>query len=160
MTISAEEDNKPHINVTPLIDVLLVLLIIFMVVVPLRPARFKAKLPSQPEDRPLKTDIRTLVVTINPDRSLMLNSLSAMGTVDDTAKLSTTLTDLFRERAKNLVYRDDMITRTDLPFKYRIEKTVFIKASRSIGYGEVVKVIDGVKGAGADPVGLQLDGLN
>lgn len=99
MTISVEGENKPHINVTPLIDVLLVLLIIFMVVVPLRPARFKAKLPSQPEERPVNPNIHTLLVTINPDRSLMLNSLSAMGTVDDTTKLSTTLNDLFRERS-------------------------------------------------------------
>ena len=43
---------KPHINVTPLIDVLLVLLIIFMVVSPLKPARFLAKIPSEPDPYP------------------------------------------------------------------------------------------------------------
>jgi biopolymer transport protein ExbD len=48
----------------------------------------------------------------------------------------------------------------DLPENVRIEKTVFIKAPRSIPYGEVTKVIDCLKGAGAQPVGLQLDGLN
>jgi biopolymer transport protein ExbD len=53
-----------------------------------------------------------------------------------------------------------MFSRPDVPEDYRIEKTVFIKAPRSISYGEVAKVIDGVKGAGAKPVGLQLDGLN
>jgi biopolymer transport protein ExbD len=53
-----------------------------------------------------------------------------------------------------------MLTSVDVPEERRIEKTVFIKAPRSISYGEVAKVIDGVKGAGADPVGLQLDGLN
>jgi biopolymer transport protein ExbD len=53
-----------------------------------------------------------------------------------------------------------MLTRFDLPERERIEKTVFIKAPRSIPYGEVTRVIDGLKGAGAEPIGLQLDGLN
>jgi len=53
-----------------------------------------------------------------------------------------------------------MRDRIDLPEDERIELTVFIKATRSISYGDVAKVIDGVKGAGADPIGLQLDGLN
>jgi biopolymer transport protein ExbD len=53
-----------------------------------------------------------------------------------------------------------MISRIDLPEDRRIEKTIFIKAPRAIPYGEVTKVIDALKGAGAEPVGLQLDGLN
>jgi biopolymer transport protein ExbD len=83
-----------------------------------------------------------------------------MGSIDDTAKLSIRLADLFAERTKNHVYRDEMISRTDLPEDYRIERTVFIKAPRSISYGDVAKVIDGIKGAGANPIGLQLDDLN
>lgn len=58
------------INVTPLIDILLVLLIIFMVAVPLKPARFAARLPAEPEDLPkLPPNDWMLVVTIEPDRS-------------------------------------------------------------------------------------------
>jgi len=156
-----EITNKPNVNVTPLIDVLLVLLIIFMVAAPLKPSRFLAKLPQKPDqEKILPPDIRTLVVTIEPDHSLKLNSLTGMGTVEDTSKLSLTLVELFRERKKNLVFRDGMLTRLDLPLDLRIEKTVFIKAPRAISYGEVAKVIDGVKGAGADPVGLQLDRLD
>ena len=153
--------TKPFINVTPLIDVLLVVLIIFMVAAPLRPSRFKALLPEQPEpDRKLEENIHTLVVTIEPDRTLKLNGLTDMGTVDDQSKLSAKLVSLFAERKVNRAYRPDMISRLDVPEDQRIEKTVFIKAPRSIPYGEVVKVIDTLKGAGAEPVGLQLDGLN
>jgi biopolymer transport protein ExbD len=161
MSQNTAGESKPFINVTPLIDVLLVVLIIFMVAAPLRPHSFAAKLPSEP-DPTLKANPNdlTLVVTIEPDRTLKLNSLTDMGTVDDTGKLSARLVSLFQEREKNHVYRENMLTRVDVPEKHRIEKTVFIKAPRSIPYGEVAKVIDGLKGAGAEPVGLQLDGLN
>ena len=150
----------PDINVTPLIDVLLVLLIIFMVAAPLKPSRFTAKLPSQAQhELPLQPDKRTLVVTIQPDRTLLLNALTDMGTVDDMSKLTAKLFSVFEERFHNRVYRDDMRTRIDLPEKVRIEKTVFIKAPRSMPYGEVMRVMDGLKGTGADPIGLQLDDL-
>lgn len=152
---------KPYINVTPLIDVLLVLLIIFMVVTPLKPARIVAKVPSKPNRTlPLDPNIHTLLVTIKPDRTLMLNGLSDMGSVDDTSKVSETLADLFRRRRENHVYRAEMIGRTDVPEDLRIETTVFIKAPRSMPYGEIARVIDGVKGSGASPLGLQLDGLD
>jgi biopolymer transport protein ExbD len=156
-------DNKttPAINVTPLIDVLLVLLIIFMVSAPLKPHRFVANLPSEPDNRPMLPDPRTLVVTVQTDRTLKLNGLTDdMGTITDSAKLRKALTSLFQERTRNHVYSDEMRSRFDLPEDVRILKTVFIKAPRSFPYGEVVQVIDSVKGAGARPVGLQLDDLN
>jgi biopolymer transport protein ExbD len=52
-----------------------------------------------------------------------------------------------------------MVTRVDVPERERIEKTVFIKAPRGIKYGEVIRVMDGLKATGADPIGLQLDAL-
>ena len=159
-SIQTENSLAPLINVTPLIDVLLVVLIIFMVVTPLRPSRFAAKLPSPPDGRQLPPNIDTLVVTIEADHSLKLNALGDLGTVEDMGKLNAKLAQVFQERKENRVYRDEMRDRTDLPEDYRIEKTVFIKAPRAINYGDVAKVIDGVKGAGADPIGLQLDGLN
>ena len=151
----------PNINVTPLIDVLLVLLIIFMVAVPLRPHRFLSKVPSQPNnDSRIRPNDNTLVVTIEPDRKLKLNSLTEMGTVDDLSPLNARLISIFEERTKSHSYRSDMLTRLDVPESTRIEKTVFIKAPRSIKYGEVIRVMDGLKATGADPIGLQLDGLN
>jgi biopolymer transport protein ExbD len=159
MSLSSSIANKPNINVTPLIDVLLVLLIIFMVAAPLRPSRFAAKLPAPPDDRPLPPDDLTLVVTIEADHTLKLNQLSNMGTVDEPLKLVQTLADLFQKRANNRVYRHDMLMRTDIPERLRIQRTVFVKAPLSIPYGEVTKVIDSIKGARADPIGLQHDNL-
>jgi biopolymer transport protein ExbD len=151
---------RPDINVTPLIDVLLVLLIIFMVAAPLRPSRFTAKLPSEPRnDLPLKPNDKTLVVTIEPDHTLRLNALTDMGTVEDPSKLSSKLVALFEERTRNKVYRDDLRDRIDLPDRVRVEKTVFIKAPRNMAYGKIMQVMDGLKGAGAEPIGLQLDDL-
>jgi biopolymer transport protein ExbD len=151
----------PNINVTPLIDVLLVLLIIFMVAAPLKPHRFLTKVPSVPhDDLDIHPNILTLVVTIEPDRTLKLNQLCDMGTVDDLSPLSAKLRSLFEERTRLRAYRSDALARFDLPESERIEKTVFIKAPRGMKYGEVMRVMDGLKATGAAPIGLQLDALN
>jgi len=152
--------TAPNINVTPLIDVLLVMLIIFMVAAPLKPHRFMTKLPSPPESNAhIDPGPLTLVVTIEPDRTLKLNSLSDMGTVDNITPLTTKLTSVFNERLHNRAFRSDLIARLDLSDFQRVEKTIFIKAPRSIPYGEVARVLDGLKGTGAEPIGLQLDDL-
>ena len=90
----------------------------------------------------------------------MLNGLTDMGSVNDSSKLSATLLDLFEKRQQNHVYRDELRDRIDIPESVRVERTVFIKAPRSIPYLEVMRVLDGIKGAGAGPVGLQIDDLN
>ncbi|HEV7684739.1 MAG TPA: biopolymer transporter ExbD [Pyrinomonadaceae bacterium] len=152
----------PYINVTPLIDVLLVMLIIFMVITPLKPSRFEADIPTQRDPNEdlsqLKPNPLTLVVSISNDLQLKLNQ-DSIGSVNDTAPLSSKLLQLFRQRADTHAYKIGMETRTDLPETQRIEKTVFVKAPRSVKYGDVVKVIDAIKGAGANPVGLQVDDL-
>lgn len=153
---------QPFINVTPLIDVLLVLLIIFMVVTPLKPSRFKADIPTQKDPNEdlskLKPNPLTLVVSISNDLGLKLNQ-DAIGSVNDTGPLSQKLRQVFQERKTLRAYRVGMETRTDVAEEERIEKTVFVKAPRALKYGDVVKVIDAIKGAGASPVGLQVDDL-
>ena len=151
---------RPLINVTPLIDVLLVMLIIFMVVSPLKPSRFLTKTASKPDSTPTDLPPLGLVVTIKSDRSLMLNRETDMGSVFDTAKLSATLFDLFQQRLRNHAYKFELRDRSDLPDQVRIERTVFIKAPRSLPYADVMRVLDAIKGAGASPVGLQIDNLN
>jgi len=153
---------EPYINVTPLIDVLLVLLIIFMVVTPLKPSRFKTDIPTQRDPNEdlsqLKPNPLTLVVSISPDLQLRLNQ-DAVGSVNDTGTLSLRLVQVFKLRKEQRAYRVGMETRSDLTEDDRIEKTVFVKAPRAAKYGDVVKVIDAIKGAGASPVGLQVDDL-
>jgi biopolymer transport protein ExbD len=153
---------EPYINVTPLIDVLLVLLIIFMVVTPLKPSRFKADIPTQRDPNEdlskLKPNPLTLVVTVAPDLSIKLNQ-DALGSVNDTAPLAQRLLQVFQQRKEQRAYKVGMETRADLKEEDRIEKTVFVKAPRATKYGDVVKVIDAIKGAGANPVGLQVDDL-
>ncbi len=141
----------PYINVTPLIDVLLVLLIIFMVVTPLKPSRFKALIPTPPKEEQTQATAfeLNLRVDISKDLKMQLNGQD-IGSVNDTAQLSKTLADIFQQRKdRNQVN----------PATGELYKTVFIKAPKSVKYGDVVKVIDAVKGAGAQPVGLQVDAL-
>jgi biopolymer transport protein ExbD len=153
--------SKPSINVTPLIDVLLVMLIIFMVAAPLKPQRFLTKVPSQPDTTvPTEAPPLGLVVTIKSDRSLMLNMTNDMGSVYDTSKLCAKLAEVFQQRRQNHAYKYEFRDRADLPEDIRIEKTVFIKAPRALPYADVVRVLDGIKGAGASPIGLQIDDLN
>jgi len=161
---SAGSSSKavPYINVTPLIDVLLVVIIIFMVITPLKPSRFQADIPTQRDPNEdlshLKPNPLTLVVSISSDLQLKLNA-DSIGSVNDTSPLSQRLAQLFQQRKETRAYKPGMETRTDVPEADRIEKTVFVKAPRSLKYGDVVKVIDAIKGAGASPVGLQVDDL-
>lgn len=147
------DEAQPSINVTPMIDILLVLLIIFMAISPLKPARFEAKVPAEPKDEQLPTPARpnplTLVVTIERDLNLKLNN-DEIGNAGDTSNLSGKLSQIFKDRENNGVFREGT---------NEVEKTIFIKAPRSVKYGEVVKVIDAVKVSGAQPIGLQIDDL-
>src|SRR6266508_3969177 len=143
----SESRAEPYINVTPLIDVLLVLLIIFMVVTPLKPSRFKADIPTQRDPNEdlskLKPNPLTLVVSIAPDLSIKLNQ-DSIGSVNDTTPLAQKLALVFHQRKEQRAYKVGMENRSDVKEDDRIEKTVFVKAPRAAKYGDVVKVIDAI----------------
>jgi biopolymer transport protein ExbD len=150
---TVDKGAVPNINVTPLIDVLLVLLIIFMVITPMKPSRFEAKVPAEPKEQQqvdVKPNPLTLVVAINREtRGVTLNNENA-GNVDDPTALTGKLSEIFKQRENNGVFREN---------SNEIEKTIFIKSPTSVRYGDVVKVIDAAKMAGAQPIGLQIDDL-
>lgn len=154
MSAAGSSGATPSINVTPLIDVLLVLLIIFMVISPLKPSRFEAKVPAEPkpdQQQNAKPNPLTLVVAVNKaDMKLSLNK-DPFGDVSDPSALTNRLNEIFKDRENNGVFREGT---------NEVEKTVFIKSPRSVKYGDVVKVIDAVKQAGAQPIGLQIDDLS
>jgi hypothetical protein len=99
-----------------------------------------------------------LVVSIGTDLQLKLNQ-DSLGSVNDVTPLAQRLQAVFQQRKDQRAYRVGYETRTDVKEEDRIEKTVFVKAPRATKYGDVVKVIDAIKGAGASPVGLQVDDL-
>ena len=145
-------ETKPNINVTPLIDVLLVLLIIFMVVSPLKPTDFKAKVPQEPKqtNADISPNPLTLVVSLDSDSTLKLNNgKENFGNSEDAAPLVEKLKNIFKEREQNMAFDENG----------KVQKTVFIKAPRNLAYGKVVKAVDAVKIAGAEPISLQIDDL-
>jgi biopolymer transport protein TolR len=153
---------RPNINVTPLIDILLVLLIIFMVVTPLRPARFRAFVPEPPEDPRERLSPQTLVVSVEGAGALKLirgAAVVAEGSVEEPGEVASRLAREWRERIAAGRWKEGFESRADLAPGRRIERTVFVRAPRSLRYGEVARVIDAVTGAGAQPVGLQTDEL-
>jgi biopolymer transport protein ExbD len=152
MTDKKNNEALPCINVTPLIDVLLVLLIIFMVASPLKLARFKTRIPEPPvpTDQPPPPWGLNLRVDLSSDQTIKINGTDA-GSLGDLSQLMSVLSETIKMRtAKG--YID--------PNTGLIAKTVFIKAPRSVKYGDVARLIDGVKGSGANPVGLQVDELD
>jgi biopolymer transport protein ExbD len=155
MSSAGASSAKPNINVTPLIDVLLVLLIIFMVITPAKPSRFEAKVPAEPKPEEqnaiLKPNPNALIVFITGQNLDLKLNQDEIGNVGNTGPLTSKLKSIFDDRENRGVFRPD---------SNEVEKTVFIKAPKGVQYGEVVKVIDAIKLAGADPVGLQIDDLS
>ncbi len=148
--------NRPEINVTPLIDVLLILLIIFMIVTPTKPSSFEAKVPREPVKDGAESPPLALVVTVEKNGELSLNTESLGATVNDSEPLTERLRKVFAEREANRAYSQN----SDSHGNPIIEKTVFIKAPTALDYGSVARVVDTVKLSGASPVGLQLDDLD
>ena len=129
-----QRNRKPgstlaQINVTPLVDVALVLLIIFMVTAPMLTQGVEVKLPEVADSPGLSASKEPLVVTVQQDGAISIGDTQVPGP----DKLMAVLQQIMLGRE---------------------EKEVFLEADRDVPYGEVVKVMAAIKGAGIEKLGM------
>jgi len=127
MDLGEDEDLKADINVTPLVDVVLVLLVIFIVITPLIKQEVPVELPLA-ESSHQTQDLSQLTLSILADGSLLLN----------------------REE----IPRDELTARLAAIYASRGNKTIFLEADRSLLYDRVVQVMDECRAAGVVTIGV------
>jgi len=130
MALTRRRDDKnlmSDINVTPFVDVMLVLLIIFMVTAPMMMQGVEVNLPQTTAKR-IKTQEDPLIITVNKKKEIFL----------ETHRISL----------------EDLENKTRIIFENRREKELLLKADKEVPYGYVIKVISRVKKAGIDKLGM------
>jgi len=135
MAVGTKGGPKSDINITPYIDILLVLLIIFMVITPVRQMDLDVKVPQPPptDQTNLPVDPSVIVVSVGDAAQIAVNQEPV-----DISALGPKLQEIYSARAN---------------------KNMFISASPKLPYGDVVKVIDIAKGAGVGDIGLIIEAI-
>ena len=130
MSVGGGKGPKADINMTPMIDVLLVMIIIFMVITPLTPHGLEALVPQPPppNSKPNLSDQRTVVIVLEKDGSIKIN--------------------------QDPVQESNLQQRLEDIFKTRAERVVFVKGDPDLEFAPVARAIDIAHGAGIDKVGL------
>jgi biopolymer transport protein TolR len=127
MQLGGSDEFKAEINVTPLVDVVLVLLIIFMVVTPLLKQEVPIELPIADNSREAK-DLSQLTLSLAADGTLLLNG--------------------------ELILIDTLVTQLRRIYTERADKTIFLEADRNLSYGRVVDIMDDCRAAGVTTIGV------
>jgi len=129
MNVGGRKGAMADINITPYIDILLVLLIIFMVITPVKQMDLDVKVPQTSQNMEKgPIDPNVIVVSIGEAGRLAINNEET-----NLGQLGSKLQDIYSKRAN---------------------KNMFVSASSKLAYGDVVRVIDVAKGAGVGDIGL------
>ncbi len=135
MTGTQRGKAKSDINITPYIDILLVLLIIFMVIQPKTQYDLEARVPQKPpEEVELNVIVKSDAIVVSLDRTGMLRINTDAVTLD---QLGARLFDIYSARAN---------------------KNMFIQGDPDLAFGDIVRIIDVAKGAGVGDIGLMATG--